>query len=431
MPILDVLALKGYLRSGYNVLLKGHAGVGKTAIITEIFEGLNWKYFSAPTLDPWVDLIGVPKPVEDKKYGGYVLEYIRPPWVKEAQVEAIFIDELNRASAKTLDALLELILFRRINGVELPNLKVIWAAINPEDDNDYTTTLLDRAMIDRFHVQIDVPYALDESYFKRKYPGFAEPLMLWWKDLPSDVQQRVSPRRLDFIGHAFQEGHQLKDFLPPDANTGKLMQALRSRPFATTLAEIKTSAQATKFLAEVNNSTKLLQLVKAKDSQAIEFFEKYKTSMPQELIEAFIPSVKAAVSGAKITTLAELLPSLAKLTIGSGELTAAVNDVALLYENSHSLQDEVKHQIRVGTAGFKRLSSHIIKIFGAGSEVVMRHAAFEIDPQDASKKRRTNLMNIAVYIAQLDTSFAVFSKEDRKKINAHTFRLGLAGAKWM
>jgi hypothetical protein len=56
-----------YANSGLNVLLSGPHGIGKTAIIKEVFNNAfgeyykNWRYFSASTLDPWVDFIGIPK----------------------------------------------------------------------------------------------------------------------------------------------------------------------------------------------------------------------------------------------------------------------------------------------------------------------------------------------------------------------------------
>lgn len=55
-----------WLNNGWNVLLKGHYGVGKTSMVEQavVEFGLQpdeWIYFSASTLDPWVDLVGVPR----------------------------------------------------------------------------------------------------------------------------------------------------------------------------------------------------------------------------------------------------------------------------------------------------------------------------------------------------------------------------------
>jgi MoxR-like ATPase len=165
MALVDMSALRAYRDAGLNVLFEGHAGIGKTAIVNKTFEGLNFKYFSAPTMDPWVDLVGVPRDVADEIRGGRVLELVRPEFVKANKIQAIFIDELNRAPTKVLDALMEVIQFKSINGFKLTNLRVIWAAINPEDDSDYVVTMLDRAMKDRFQVQLRVPYQVDREFF--------------------------------------------------------------------------------------------------------------------------------------------------------------------------------------------------------------------------------------------------------------------------
>ena len=52
-----------WINNNQNVLFIGKHGVGKTAIVKDAFERhkLNYKYFSASTMDPWVDFIGVPK----------------------------------------------------------------------------------------------------------------------------------------------------------------------------------------------------------------------------------------------------------------------------------------------------------------------------------------------------------------------------------
>ncbi len=83
----EVSILTHSATNGFNVLLVGGHGVGKTAMVKEVFDGLGWtwKYFSASTIDPWVDLVGVPK----EKDG--VLELIRPASLDFENVEAIFL----------------------------------------------------------------------------------------------------------------------------------------------------------------------------------------------------------------------------------------------------------------------------------------------------------------------------------------------------
>jgi len=68
----------------YNVLLTGSHGVGKTQIIKEVFTkiygeiNIGWRYFSASTLDPWVDFIGIPKNYVRESDGREVFGIIPP-----------------------------------------------------------------------------------------------------------------------------------------------------------------------------------------------------------------------------------------------------------------------------------------------------------------------------------------------------------------
>src|ERR1017187_2594601 len=123
--VINEARIKQYLALEYNVLFIGLHGVGKTAVVKKVFTeayGDRWKYFSASTLDPWVDFVGTPKSVDDPR-GGQVLELIRPKFIKHDEVEAIFLDEFNRAPDKVINAVMELIQFRSINGHKLKNLK--------------------------------------------------------------------------------------------------------------------------------------------------------------------------------------------------------------------------------------------------------------------------------------------------------------------
>ena len=155
-----------WIETNRNVLFCGRHGVGKTACIIESFDrnNLNWKYFSAATMDPWVDFIGCPKEkVED---GKSYLELIRPKEFQNDEIEAIFFDEYNRSHKKVRNAVMELIQFKSINGRKFENLRFIWAAINPEDEDEYDVEALDPAQKDRFHVHVEVPYKPDLVYFK-------------------------------------------------------------------------------------------------------------------------------------------------------------------------------------------------------------------------------------------------------------------------
>lgn len=274
--------LKKHFDVESNVLITGAHGVGKTSIIKQVFEdnGLvlneSWLYFSGSTLDPWVDFIGIPKEIE---YNGKKCIEIIPPkaFIDEGKIQAIFIDEFNRSPSKIRNALLELCQFKSINGRKFPNLKVVWAAINPEDEeNTYDVERLDPAQKDRFPGnQIFVPYACDADYFIKKYGNdIATTSINWWNDLPENIKKQVSPRRLDYALEYMAKGIPLEDILPKDSNPSKLRQDLSNGPIDKKLSklyEAKNVKEAKLFLNVENNYVSAIKIININESYK-EFF---------------------------------------------------------------------------------------------------------------------------------------------------------------
>jgi hypothetical protein len=203
------------MKKSLNVLLSGYHGVGKTQMVVAEAkkQGIVLKYFSASTLDPWADLVGIPVPVDVD--GRKVLQYIRPVDVDDA--EMVFFDELNRSHPKTQNAVLELIQFHSINGVKLPKLRMVWAAINPPDDV-YQVTDLDPALKDRFGVHLPVPAKPSVEFYRidAKLPAHvARALVTWWeRDLNAELQRAISPRRLEYIGQNYVAGIGIERGIP-------------------------------------------------------------------------------------------------------------------------------------------------------------------------------------------------------------------------
>jgi hypothetical protein len=203
------------MKKSLNVLLSGYHGVGKTQMVVAETQrqGLAVKYFSASTLDPWADLVGIPVPVDVD--GRKVLKYIRPVEVDDAEI--VFFDELNRSHPKTQNAVLELIQFKSINGVKLPRLRMVWAAINPPDDV-YQVTELDPALKDRFGVHLSVPAKPSVEYYRidaRLPAHVARALVTWWeRDLNDELKRTISPRRLEYIGQNYVAGVGIERGIP-------------------------------------------------------------------------------------------------------------------------------------------------------------------------------------------------------------------------
>ena len=251
---IDKKKLQLYLANNCNVLLTGRHGVGKTHVCMEVFNeaGLNWAYFSGSTLDPWVDFCGVPF----EKDGKLVL--IRPENFEEDKVEAIFIDEYNRSHSKIKNAVMELIQFKTINGRRFNNLKVVWAAVNPADDDSlsYDVEELDPAQEDRFPVQIHVPYEVDVKYFQSKFGDNGEKACQWWNELPDEQKEKVSPRRLDYALQVFGFDGDLRDVLDESTNISRLVSMLNTESISKALArmyEAKDDEKTKMWINSANN----------------------------------------------------------------------------------------------------------------------------------------------------------------------------------
>jgi len=256
-----------WIENNYNALFIGKHGVGKTHMIQDAFErnGLKWKYFSAATMDPWTDFVGVPK--EIKGENGSYLDFILPKDFADGSVEAIFFDEFNRAPKKVRNAVMELLQFKSINGRKFPNLKVIWTAINPSDDDDldFDVEALDPAQEDRFHVQVEIPYKPCLAYFQKTYGmEIGKAAIDWWDGLNDDFKKHISPRRLDYAVQVFHDIGNLRHVLPAKAPVAKLAAAIQHGPPEETIKkymESNDTSSARRWLAHMNNLDGVKKLI--------------------------------------------------------------------------------------------------------------------------------------------------------------------------
>lgn len=168
---------------------------------------------------------------------------------------------VHNSPKKVKNAVMELIQFKSINGRKFNNLKVVWAAVNPDDDEDqkYDVEPIDPAQLDRFHIKCAVPYEPYLPYFKNKFGAdIAKAAISWWKDLDSKQKNSVSPRRLDYALDSYSNGGDLRDVLPSSTNISKLIMELSSGPISEKIKSIfdsKNKEEAEKFLINENNYT--------------------------------------------------------------------------------------------------------------------------------------------------------------------------------
>jgi len=212
-----------YTKLGHNVMLVGKHGVGKTSAIQDACKqaGLKLWYKSAPLMDPEIDFGGIPIPNKEKG----VLEFFSVPELFEAEV--IFMDELNRASPRTLNMIFEIVQFKTINGKPLPKLKAIHTGINPPGQGQYDVQQLDDALIDRFHAFIDVVPEYPQVPMRKVLgEGPAEAAFeSWYTEHVKNVY--VPPRRLVYAAMAFAAGMPLeRAFNDPQVPVARLREML-------------------------------------------------------------------------------------------------------------------------------------------------------------------------------------------------------------
>lgn len=287
--------LKKYAEEHYNVLLVGKHGIGKTetikSVFNETFGELNkdWLYFSASTMDPWIDFIGIPK--NYKTAGGKeVFKVIPPENFDNSDVTAIYFDEFNRSDEKIRNAVMELIQFKSINGRKFENLKCIWAAINPFDEEEalYQVEELDPAQLDRFEIQIELPYSVNLDFFEKKYGESGKAACDWWKKLSMEHKDLVSPRRLDYAVDVYKKGLDVSDVFSKYINSKSFVEKLSIVDGKSTLIKIFKENDK-KMLKEYLTLNRIQNLLPVFDSN-IELFKFSISFFPKDYLLSLLDS---------------------------------------------------------------------------------------------------------------------------------------------
>ena len=160
-------------------LIWGHFGVGKTDIAREIAQETNRELIILiiSQMEPG-DLIGLPSKSSEKTV------FLKPDWWPEKDNVIIMIDEVNRAHRSIRNAIMQLLIDRRIHNHILPNGAWIMGAANPPDEEyDQVDLITDPAFMSRFfHLELspDVNDWLDWS----KEMGIVDGITSFIKEYP-------------------------------------------------------------------------------------------------------------------------------------------------------------------------------------------------------------------------------------------------------
>lgn len=158
-----------------SVLLKAKHGVGKSNTVKQVAEEMGWGFYDVRLSQCEVgDIKGLPY------RDGNIMKFAKPEWfpTDPESKGILFFDEVNRATKDVLQAIFEICLDRRLDGVKLPDGWRVVAAINADDD--YDVIELDPALSDRwFHIDFDPT---------------AEEWLDWAKDnkIKSEIRQFIS-----------------------------------------------------------------------------------------------------------------------------------------------------------------------------------------------------------------------------------------------
>lgn len=176
------------------VLLVGPHGTAKSLLVERVAQALgqSFRHYNASLLN-YDDLVGIPLPDAD----GERLHFVATPGAIWG-AEFVLLDEISRCRADLQNKLFPIVHERRVAGVELPQLRHRWAAMNPpspddpdDDDSGGSVYLgsepLDPALADRFAFVLRVPGWAELTKAERRSVALAGAAPASDLDLPALV----------------------------------------------------------------------------------------------------------------------------------------------------------------------------------------------------------------------------------------------------
>ncbi len=187
------------MEAGEVPLLVGHFGVGKTDVARQIATETGRKLIILilSQMEPG-DLIGLPSRQNEQTV------FLKPDWWPPDGKTIILLDEINRAHRSIRNAIMQLVIDKRIHNHVLPEGTWIMATMNPPDEEyDQAELITDPAFISRFFI-LDITPSPEEWQSWAMENKVAEEIRQFIKKFPEflyshsamslKVELRPSPR---------------------------------------------------------------------------------------------------------------------------------------------------------------------------------------------------------------------------------------------
>lgn len=189
------------LKIGRTPHIIGHAGIGKSSIVYQVFQEMGYKVVERRLgqMADAGDLIGLMEFIKNKDNVNTHVDYVLPKWFPKEPKTVIFLDEVNRAHKDLLQAIFELVYDKSLMGNKLPEDCHIVAASNPPTGDYQVLDFNDTAFQDRFiHIKFEPTLEEFVSYGKSK--NFSSAVLDFISENPKLLENEgLEDFNLDFV----------------------------------------------------------------------------------------------------------------------------------------------------------------------------------------------------------------------------------------
>ncbi|MCP4137186.1 MAG: hypothetical protein GY754_39825 [bacterium] len=213
--------LDKYLQAGtsmnYALKIVGHPGVGKSAIVKEAAQKMNFHFIDTRlAFKENIDLGGYPVPDHSAKRMIYYRPRFIPPEEVPEQNNGIvwFLDEANRAHPTVIQTLFQIITEGRCGEHDLPEKTFVVLAGNLGEEDNTTITEFDDSALDGrlaiFHLKPATNDWLDWANRSGIHPAVIRYITLFPEKLWDEININPNPRGWHQVSEALTESYKLE-----------------------------------------------------------------------------------------------------------------------------------------------------------------------------------------------------------------------------